>query len=275
MTSLLHAASIRKRDAQRAKEKVLARERAAEGDAFADKDADVGRFVTGAYQAAIAEAAREEEAERMREEDERRRRKRLGLGAGGTGGMGGLYRGLLEREDVRVAGAMGRVDALIHGGGVGDTGVEQGEQEQVGVEEEEKKKEEVIRNGVAVNEDGQVVDKRDLLTAGLNIKSKPKLKGSSGAGNTGALHSSAGSNGVGYSAGRHAARERQSRMLASQLDAANKRVADEAALEDEAVQRAAKSKKTGAEISGARERYLERKKQKQTQVVEGMEDETI
>lgn len=63
MESLLEASEIRKRDALRAKERILQREREAEGDEFADKE----KFVTTAYKKQQAELLKMEEEERVRE----------------------------------------------------------------------------------------------------------------------------------------------------------------------------------------------------------------
>jgi hypothetical protein len=50
-------------------------------------------------------------------------------------------------------------------------------------------------------------------------------------------------------------------MIAEQIEAANKRKADEEAEERTKLQHAAKSQKTAGEISSAKERYLQRKKE--------------
>ena len=56
-------------------------------------------------------------------------------------------------------------------------------------------------------------------------------------------------------------RERQTRMLEAQLEQAAKRAADEEMEEQRKLEHTAKSRKTDSEISGARERYLQRKKE--------------
>lgn len=151
MSHLLAASEVRKRDAVRAKEKMLAKEREAEGDEFADKE----KFVTAAYkrqQAAMREAEAEE-ARREKEAEERRARE--------GGGMKGLYKGLLERDEERHAHAMKKVEE----------GIAKGPDETKLEEEGKKEKSEVElarEKGAVVNEDGVVVDKRQLLSAGLN-----------------------------------------------------------------------------------------------------------
>ena len=60
---MLSTAATRKLDHLRAEEKMMQREREAEGDEFADKEA----FVTQAYKDQMAEVRRAEEEERKRE----------------------------------------------------------------------------------------------------------------------------------------------------------------------------------------------------------------
>lgn len=157
MSQLLAASEVRKRDAVRAKEKMLAKEREAEGDEFADKE----KFVTAAYkrqQAAMREAE-VEEARREKQAEERRARE--------GGGMKGLYKGLLERDEERHALAMKKVEE----------GIAKGPDETKHEEEGKKEKSEVElarEKGAVVNEDGVVVDKRQLLSAGLNAGAAPK-----------------------------------------------------------------------------------------------------
>lgn len=157
MSQLLAASEVRKRDAVRAKEKMLAKEREAEGDEFADKE----KFVTAAYkrqQAAMREAEAEE-ARREKEAEERRARE--------GGGMKGLYKGLLERDEQRHAQAMKKVEE----------GIAKGPEKMKDEEEvkEEKSEVELAREkGAVINEDGVVVDKRQLLSAGLNAGAAPK-----------------------------------------------------------------------------------------------------
>lgn len=89
MGNLLAAAEVRKRDQLRAKEKMLAKEREAEGDEFADKE----KFVTGAYKRQQEEMRRLEEEEARKEKDAEERKRREG------GGMKALYKNLLDRDE--------------------------------------------------------------------------------------------------------------------------------------------------------------------------------
>lgn len=63
ISGLLTSAATRRLDYLRAEEKMIQRERQAEGDEFRDKDA----FVTQAYKDQMAEVRRAEEEEKMRE----------------------------------------------------------------------------------------------------------------------------------------------------------------------------------------------------------------
>ena len=249
MANLLAAAEVRKRDQLRAKEKMLAKEREAEGDEFAEKE----KFVTGAYKAQQEENRRLEEEEREKEKKEAERKRRMG------GGMSGLYKGLLEREEARHEAAIKAVEE----------GVEQGEEEHElkGKSDAELAKE----KGATVNEEGQVVDKRELLQAGLNIKAKPKPSATKADGSRTVASSEGTSTFSGRNASRAAMRARQSQMLEEQLAEAAKRAAHDEEVEQEAMLRAAKSKKTEGEVSSARERYLQRKKEAEAAKAAGTE----
>ena len=251
MADLLAAAEIRKRDQLRAKDKMLMKEREAEGDEFADKE----KFVTEAYKAQQEEVQRMEEEEAKRELAEQERRRKAG------GGMIGLYKGLLDRDEQKHASAVKKVEEAQLNGTIND-----GEGVGSAAGEQQKSELELAREkGALVNDEGHVVDKRQLLNAGLNIASKPKpplplsrpgnAPSSSAAAKPGSQMASYGTT------AKQAMRERQSRMLEAQLEQVSKRAADD---EDEGrkeVERAAKSRKTEGEISSAKERYLQRKKE--------------
>ncbi|KAG8531473.1 uncharacterized protein KY384_003102 [Bacidia gigantensis] len=149
MSDLLAAAEVRKRDQLRAQEKMLAKEREAEGDEFADKE----KFVTGAYKRQQEEMRQLEEEEKSREQETEARKKREG------GGMKAFYKDLLGRDDERHAQVM--------------KAVEEGKGKQIGLEDETKKQaksetDAARERGAALNEEGEIVDKRQLLGAGLN-----------------------------------------------------------------------------------------------------------
>jgi len=219
MGNLLAAAETRKRDQLRAKEKMLAKEREAEGDEFADKE----KFVTAAYKRQQAEMrkAEEEEAEREREADERRRRE--------GGGMKALYKNILERDERKHEEVM---KAVEEGRGKDDRGD--------GKKEEKKGKSEAElarERGAMVNEEGQIVDKRQLLSAGLNAGAAPKPRPKPDP-------KSAGSSRAG--GGRESARDRETQLFEEQL-LGKRSISDDSDNEDE---RAAKSRKLEDELLG-------------------------
>ena len=149
MTNLLAAAEVRKRDQIRAKEKLLVKEREAEGDEFADKE----KFVTGAYKRQQEEMRKAEEEERIKEEKDEERKVREG------GGMKAFYKDLLGREGERHEMIVKAVEV-----GVGKEEVGDKEKGKTGKSESDLAKE----KGAMINEEGEVVDKRQLLSAGLN-----------------------------------------------------------------------------------------------------------
>ena len=243
MTALLAAAKVRERDQLRAKEKMLAKEREAEGEEFADKE----KFVTGAYKKQQEVVLRLEEEELKREEEEKERRKR------GGGGMVGLYKGLLDREEKRH-------EVLVQQ-------VEKGKDHAADEEASEEKPPDITdaelarEKGALVNDEGAVVDKRQLLNAGLNVKPKPTaFQANQTQAAASARGPSAASGGL-HVGDKKGMRERQSRMLEAQLEQAAKRAADDEEVQQMALERAAKSRKTEGEISSARERYLQRKRE--------------
>jgi len=219
MGNLLAAAEVRKRDQLRAKEKMLSKEREAEGDEFADKE----KFVTGAYKRQQEEMRRLEEEEARKEKDAEERKRREG------GGMKALYKTLLESGEQKHKEILKAVEEGRGKEGVNGDGEEQEEKHVKSEAELAKEK------GAMVNEDGQVVDKRQLLSAGLNAASvsKPKPKPAPDP------RSSRGK------VPPESARERETRLFEEQL--LGKRPASSSDNEDE---RAAKSRKIEDELLG-------------------------
>lgn len=152
MTNLLAAAETRKRDQLRAKEKMLAKEREAEGDEFADKE----KFVTAAYKRQQEEMRRLEEEEAIREKEAEERKRREG------GGLKGLYKNMLDRGEQKHAAVVKAVEEAK------TKGAEDPKQEKKAAKTEPSEMEIAKEKGAIINEDGQVVDKRQLLNAGLN-----------------------------------------------------------------------------------------------------------
>lgn len=241
MTSLLAAAEVRKRDQLRAKEKALQREREEEGEEFADKE----KFVTGAYKAQQAEMARVEQEEREREAEEMEKRKKTG------GGMTGLYKDLLSREDERHERAMRAGDEAVSGEQTEKKDLEEGLKDETTLAKEK---------GAMVNEDGQIVDKRQLLTAGLNVAKKSKAQEAQSQQARKEREQYAHRPNNFRSDGKKDARERQTRMLEDQLAEASRKAAEEEQTEQEALEKANKRRVTEKDVSSAKERYLARKR---------------
>jgi hypothetical protein len=240
MDNFLAAAETRKQDLVRAKDKQLQREREAEGDMYADKE----KFVTEAYKKQQEEIRKAEEEEKKRQAAEEEKRKAMG--------MQGFYRGVMDEQEKRYQEAVEAANEAAKSG------------KPVAVEQEKEKTdaeiaEELKAQGkdVLLNEEGQIVDKRETLSAGLNIVKKPKPVTAPKTESRVAIQPVWQSRGTGN---QKAMRERQTRMMEEQLAAAAKRAADDEAEERRKLEHASKSRKTEAEIGSAKERYLARKK---------------
>ena len=245
MDALFESAEQRKKDQLRARDKLIQREREAECDEFADKE----KFVTGAYKAQQEETRRAEEEEKKRQEAEEEKKKKFG--------MQGFHKQMLADQERRHQEAMEAAARALKEG------------IKLPVEEAEKEKtdaeivEELRKQGknVILNEEGQVADKSQLLSAGLNIIAKPKPASSTSTSTAAADQPQ--SAWTKPKSGRNAQRERQTQMVVEQIEAANKRKADEEAEEQAKLEHARKSQKTEKDISSAKERYLQRKKEKE------------
>ncbi|KAK7941171.1 uncharacterized protein PG986_013558 [Apiospora aurea] len=246
MKSLLQSAAVRKRDALIAEEKKVAREREEEGEEYADKE----KFVTEAYKKQQEENRRIEAEERVREEEEAKKNK--------GGGMTAFYKDLLNRGDQRHAEVMKAAEDKAKSKSGPEAPDDQSQDQQKTRTEADIAKELNSKGAsVAINDDGQVVDKRELLKGGLNLGAKkPEVRRDQRETERKQDRSSAGFVGAG---GKQSMRERQSRMMEAQLEESLKRSRENEAEEREKVERAAKSRKTEGEISSAKQRYLARK----------------
>ena len=228
---------------------MLQREREAEGEEFADKET----FVTEAYKKQQAELRQAEKEEELREEAEKRRKERMG-----ESGMTGFYRGVLQRVE-----GMHEV-AVLAAASASAKGVVDGDELPPQMEGE--KKQESRPLGVEVNDDGVVVDKRQLLSAGLNLvvsKKPSSTRTSSSHGPSNPTSSSHRFPGNSKSA-LESSRVRQTRMLELQLEERQKRAREEEETKArEVMEKQVKRNKTEAEVGSARERYLARKKAKE------------
>jgi hypothetical protein len=225
---------------------MLQKEREAEGDEFAEKE----KFVTGAYKQQQEEVQKEAAAEELRRKEEERRR--------GTGqGLQAFRMKMLDIEDKKHQDAVTAVEEAAKAGVKGNAPLVA--QEEVITDAELARRINAQGGHVILNDDGQVADKRQLLRAGLNVVPKSKHDMQSAAENKSRApqqHSYQGRN-----VNQKSMRERQSRMLEQQLEQATKRAAEDEAEERKKLEQASKSRKTGDEISSARERYLQRKRE--------------
>ena len=255
MTSLLRSAEIRKRDQLRARDRMLAKEREAEGDEFDDKE----KFVTSAYKAQQEELRRVEEEEKAREQEEEERKKK-----NGGSGMVGFYRDLLARGEEQHDAVMKAADEAAKK--IQETGGEVPTDTTEEEKTEAQKAAELNAKGahIAVNDDGQIVDKRQLLSAGLNVAPKPKTAApapsrtapGTGAGAKSRFDSR-------QTGGRGGQRARQTEMIAQQLEEQERQRQEAEAAQQKEIAERSRSQKSATDVSSARERYLARKKERE------------
>ncbi|KAG8896035.1 hypothetical protein FRB99_000214 [Tulasnella sp. 403] len=262
MSSLLQSAETRKLDFVRAEEKLMQREREKEGDEFADKE----KFVTPAYKAQMEEVRRAEEEEKKREEAERKKRKN-------APGLAAFYREFLQKSSDQHDAAIAATQAASQPEPSNqDFTVRRPlkiapDPDSVFKPQSDLEKAEVARaegKEVELNDDGQLVDKREVLSAGLNLSAPNtrKLgfasKSSASKEEAPVIHRAAGT-----AATRQEIRARQERELQKQVEEERKRLAEEEERKEaEERERYVKRKNTEGEIQSARERYLERKRRK-------------
>jgi coiled-coil domain-containing protein 55 len=257
MTHLLASTEQRKRDHDRAREKAIQRERENEGDEFADKE----KFVTSAYKKQQEENRRAEEEEEKRLEREEAMRKK-GVG------MLDFNKRMLEREEERMQ-AIAEAEAEAQGRkngnaevGDGKGGVEDGD-----ADDADRKARDLIEKGarIALNEEGEVIDKRQLLSAGLNVappkNSGPSTKSQAPATQNALRPGGASKTAVGGS--KAAQRERQSRMVEQQMAAMLEQQAAEEAAAEAKQQEVNQSRISEDAKMSAKERYLARKRERE------------
>ncbi|PYI08888.1 hypothetical protein BO78DRAFT_395194 [Aspergillus sclerotiicarbonarius CBS 121057] len=252
MTQLLRSAEVRKRDQMRARDRMLAKEREAEGDEFADKE----KFVTAAYKAQQEELRRVQAEEEAREKEEEERRKK-----NGGSGMVGFYRDMLSRGEERH-------EAVVKAAEEAAKQVKDGVEEGAAGEEKKKSEAQVAAEmnakgaHIAVNDEGQVVDKRQLLSAGLNVAPKPKAAPK----DTAAAAASRASVQARFGAQRQergGQRARQTEMIASQLEERTRQEEEAEAARQKEIAERSRSRKTEGDVSSAKERYLARKRERE------------
>lgn len=245
MENLLAAAETRKRDQLRAKDKQLQREREAEGDEFADKE----KFVTEAYKAQQEEVRKIEEEEKRKEEEEEEKKRKQG--------MAGFFRNVMDQQEQEHREAV-EAAAKAAASGVKPLAVDAEEDTDKANMQRARELNEKGAN-ILINDDGEIADKRQLLSAGLNISAQPKPSGLQNTSSSQSQHQQQQPSFRGNMDAKRAMRERQTKMMEAQLEAATKRAAEEEAEELQKREQAAKSSKSAGDISDAKARYLARK----------------
>lgn len=273
---LLTSAATRRLDRLRAEEKMLQLERELEGDEFADKEA----FVTQAYKDQMAEVRKAEEEERQREgssyvpymtvivcdepvllETERKKQK------GAATGMAHFYRQLLEDSEQKHEEAVAAVTErkpLIGPQGPSLTITKPADFTPVSDVELARLAREQGK-AVELNDDNQIVDKRELLSAGLNLsapntrrvglqmstrKSEDKTEPH--------IHRA-----VGAAASRREITARRTAEMRQQMEEERERQqAQRERDEEESRQRIVAKRNTETDVQDAKTRYLERKRRK-------------
>ncbi|KIK10521.1 hypothetical protein PISMIDRAFT_124301, partial [Pisolithus microcarpus 441] len=255
---LLTSAATRRLDRLRAEEKMLQHERQMEGDEFADKES----FVTQAYKDQMEEVRKAEEEERQREEAEKKKKKGL------TTGMAHFYRKLLEESEQQHEEAVAAASApkrIIGPQGPNLTITKppdmapRSDLELARIAQEQGK-------DVELNDDNIIVDKRELLSAGLNLAApntrrlglQQSLRKVGQDESAVSIH-----RGVGTAASRREVNERRAREVLRQMEEEQERlVKEKAKAEEEATQRVAQKRNSEYDIQDARSRYLERKRRR-------------
>lgn len=257
ITGLLEMAEIRKRDRVLAEEKKVARERLEEGDEFADKDV----YVTETFK------KQKEELERIEREEKERER-----AADKTRGMDSFYKQVLERKEAEHQ-AMMKAIAEKKKNKTSDAkssvAAVESNMDDILVKQAEKE-----GKGVMVNDNNEIVDKRQLLGAGLNVKPRFGTLGSLAASDDRIKERM-----DEYEAykrkkveeyeskrkqGRNSdERERMSREMERQLMETKQREKEEAERKQREFEQKVTAKRTTEDVAmSARDRYLARKKQK-------------
>ena len=248
INNLLDAAARRKQDQLIAREKLLQKEREAEGDEFAGKD----KFVTGAYKQHQEEARRLEEEEKKKSEDDEKRKRAMG------GGMQGFYKTMMDQREKQHQEAIDAA-AKVEAEGTAQTASADKAKSDADLVAELKAK----GVNVNLNEEGQITDKRELLSAGLNVAPSGKGGNTHGADHLRASNRPAQSVFQKNVSNQQAQRERQSRMMEEQLAEKTKRAREEEEEERVRLEKASKSLKTDKDVGDAKARYLARKAAKE------------
>jgi coiled-coil domain-containing protein 55 len=276
INELLSSAATRRLDHLRAEEKMMQREREAEGDMYQDKE----KFVTQAYKDQMEEVRRAEEEEKRREgmfwvtipvpisnvHAELQKKQR-----GQTSGMAHFYRKLLDESEASHEATVAATQKKVQG--------PQGPAPNLTIVKppellplSDLQLAELARaegKDVELNDDNQIVDRRELLAAGLNLSGINTRKLGGRMDPTQKSDEPAQSHrAVGTAASRREINERRNREIHEQMRAEKGRVAlEKRKAEEQAIQRTVSRRNNTEDVSSARERYLQRKRQKMDEVV--------
>ncbi|OCF36067.1 hypothetical protein I317_01838 [Kwoniella heveanensis CBS 569] len=299
--NFLASAQTRRLDKLRAEEKALAREREKEGDEFEGKE----KFVTEGYKKQMEEVRKAEEEEKAREEAMRKSKSGPGLTS--------FYKTMLDSDEAKhaaaVAATSGPSSVAQQGPSLAirppTTSGPQREEDTRDIYDDEEEYDPLLAReaktasagvgpsfksgsggekddptgkdkNVEINDNGEIVDKRSLLKAGLNIMKKPKpilpnslLTSQRSSGNPDGGDGPYKSRAVGTAASYGERMERERKRLADQVkaEAERKRAQEEERLrrEEEEAKKRREGDKGEAERkrNEARERYLARKRQRE------------
>jgi len=250
----------------------MQRERETEGDLYKDKES----FVTQAYKDQMEEVRKAEEEERKREGDyficltcnfkksppEARKKK-----GGVSTGLTHFYRQLLEDEEKKHQETVAATEKRIIGPQTGPNLTIIKPQDMALPDLDLARLARAEGKQVELNDDGQIVDKRELLSAGLNLSlpntrqlGKPNpATGQPLPSQTVQDHHRA----VGTAASRREINERRAREIEEQMAAEQSRVEQQRQLEAEkATQRAIAKRNNEKDVESARTRFLERKRRR-------------
>ncbi|KAJ7709872.1 coiled-coil domain-containing protein 55-domain containing protein, partial [Mycena rosella] len=260
---LLASASTRRLDYLRAEEKMMQHEREAEGEEFADKES----FVTQAYKDQMAEV-------RAAEEEEKKRDELLKKQGGGSSGLAHFYRKLLEDSEQKHEATVAATSKPIIGPTPNLTITKPPDFTPISDLELAKKARDEGKE-VELNDDNQIVDKRDLLVAGLNLSAPNtrRLGDRSTSGKDKNAEEVQAHRAVGTAASRREINERRAREIQQQMEAEEERMKSEKERADhEATQRIIAKRNNEDAVQSARERYLQRKRQRLETDVEAQPD---
>lgn len=246
----------------------MQREREMEGDEFEGKDI----FVTQAYKDQMEEVRKAEEEEKRREgacsciwvislptPNSELAKKNKGV----TTGMSHMYRQLLDQSEQSHEATVAATKKPVVGPEPNLTITKPPDftpKSDVQLAEEAKAQ----GKDIELNDDNQIVDKRELLAAGLNL-SAPNTRnlGTLGKKSQAKDDQPIAHRAAGVAASRKEINERRAREMRQQMAEEQARVAEEKERQEaESIRRTVAKRNDASDVQSARERYLERKRQR-------------